>query len=391
MAHSNIAAVNEPPIRNSSPCSSYFRWMPTGAHGLAEMLKAIHDASHNVRLEMYIFQNSGVGEVFRDALIAAARRGATVYVLTDYFGSFLVPEDFWSSLTTAGGQVRRFNLPGWSRFGLRDHRKLLICDERFGFVTSHNIGPEYAGDGVFSGWRDLGLQFEGDLARELAGAFDEMFSISKFRDTHFIWRRHAVRQRRVEAKRAIALLSAPGWKRNHLLHALITDFQSAHSIRILCAYFLPTHRLLRALIRAARRGANVQLVLSAQCDVPLLQNATHCYYRRLLKSGVEIYEYKPQNFHAKMIIVDEDVVYAGSANLDVRSLHLNYELLIRVHSRQVAEEAAEIFCGDLKHCRKIHLKEWTTGRHWWNRAIGRLACFFFTRIDPYLASWSWRR
>ncbi len=314
-----------------------------------------------------------------------------VQVLADAVGSMNLPADFWQPLLAMGGECRRFNLPDRIRFGLRDHRKLMVCDEHLAFVGGVNIGPEYLGDGVTSGWRDLAVQFQGVLARELAGAFDEMFAHAKFKHPRFAWIRHAIRQRRLHVGHATVLLIAPGWKHNPMIRLLARDFKHAESIRIMAAYFLPTGRVLHALRRAARRGAKVQLLLAGRSDVPHMRMAARSLYRRLLKSGVEIYEYQPQILHAKMIIVDENVVYAGSANFDVRSLHLNYELLLRVEHRRLAEEAGEIFSGDLAHCHRVEMDAWLKTRHWWRRWLDHCAYFLAARIDPFLSSFSWRR
>src|SRR5207245_8310130 len=112
-------------------------------------------------------------------------------------------------------------------------------------------------------------------------------------------------------------------------------------------------------------------------------------YRRLLREGVEIYEYQPQILHAKLIIIDE-VVYAGSANLDQRSLNINYELMIRFDSQQVAGQAREIFAANLGHCRRVTVKEWRKSRSLWRRLKQRWAYFLLARVDPYVARRQWR-
>ncbi|HVU38362.1 MAG TPA: phospholipase D-like domain-containing protein, partial [Opitutales bacterium] len=180
--------------------ASHFHWLKTGAHALAEMLAAIAHAKENIRLEMYIIQPDAQGEKFRDALTAAARRGVRVRVLADAFGSMYLKPDFGHALIAAGVEFRYFNLPGEGRSALRDHRKLMICDDARAFVGGLNIGGEYAGDGVAAGWRDLGLEFQGTLAGELGRAFDEMFELAEFRHPRFAWLRHAIRQRRLEAE-----------------------------------------------------------------------------------------------------------------------------------------------------------------------------------------------
>ena len=105
-----------------------FQWLHTGAEALAEMLAAIAAAQRSVRLEMYMFDPSPVADHFREALSDACRRGAKVQVLVDAFGSMALPEGYWETLRAAGGEIRRFNPNGLKRFGIRDHRKILVCD-----------------------------------------------------------------------------------------------------------------------------------------------------------------------------------------------------------------------------------------------------------------------
>ena len=172
-----------------------FQWLPTGGEALAEMLAAIAAAQRSVRLEMYIFDPSPVADHFRDALADACRRGATVQVLVDAFGSMSLPDGYWETLRAAGGQVRRFNPNGLKRFGIRDHRKILVCDDDLAIIGGANIAAEYHGDGVASGWRDLGLKIRGPLAAELAAASDEMFARADVRHKPFSRLRKSARQK----------------------------------------------------------------------------------------------------------------------------------------------------------------------------------------------------
>jgi cardiolipin synthase len=142
-------------------------------------------------------------------------------------------------------------------------------------------------------------------------------------------------------------------------------------------------------MRRAREGAPVQLILAGRSDVLLSKLAGQHLYRSLLRSGVEIYEYQPQILHSKLFILD-DIVYVGSANLDTRSLHINYELLIRLTKTQLADEARAIFAEDLKHSRRIHPAAWQASRTFWRKLKERWAYFILARVDPYLARRQWR-
>ncbi len=160
-------------------------------------------------------------------------------------------------------------------------------------------------------------------------------------------------------------------------------------MKIVAAYFLPTWRLRRQIAATAQKGGQVQLVLAGKSDVKLSQSAGRSLYRRLLRAGVEIHEYQPQILHAKLVIID-DAVYVGSANFDLRSLHFNYELMVRVRSEEFAAQARGIFAAQLAHCRRITFDDWRTSRTFWERVKQRFAYLLLVRIDPYIARWQWR-
>jgi cardiolipin synthase len=373
---------------------SSFRWMCTGDQALAEMLDAILAAKISVRLEMYIVHTSAIAERFRQALINACQRGLHVRVVVDGLGSITLPDSFWEPFKTSGGEFRWFNRVSLLRFGLRDHRKILVCDDAVAFVGGFNIAAEYEGDGVTRGWRDLGLKICGPMAKHLSDAFDEMFDLAAHRHKFFprLRKLPQSKSKTVQSPDAEVLLSVPGRKFNPLKRALSHDLKRAENVQIICAYFLPTWKIRRDLRRVLRRGGRVQIILPAKTDVPLSQLAARSLYRRMLRAGMEIYEYEPQVLHAKMILID-DIVYAGSANLDPRSLNLNYELLVRLKNPELVAEAREIFVKDLPHCRRIEWESWRKERNFWSRLKGRWAYFILARLDPYISrrQWKWMR
>jgi len=256
-------------------------------------------------------------------------------------------------------------------------------------VGGFNIASEYDGDGVTSGWYDLGVQIEGPLAAQLVAAFDEMFGRADFQYKRFMALRKFDAKKTVTAPHEQLLLSGPGRGRNPIKHALKNDLARARNVEIIVAYFLPTWSIRRQLVQVVRHGGRVQLVLAGKSDVALSQLAGQSLYRRFLKSGVEIHEYQPQILHAKLIIID-DVVYAGSANLDQRSLNINYELMIRFEGKEIAEPAREIFANTLKHCQPITFEGWRKSRTLWRRLKQHWAYFLLVRIDPYIARLQWK-
>ena len=288
-----------------------------------------------------------------------------------------------------GARCAQFNPLALDRLGIRNHRKLLVCDERVAFVGGFNIASEYDGDGVTRGWFDLGLRVSGQLPAQLAATFEQMFARADFQHKRFIRLRKSTARKMVLTANEQLLLSGPGRGRSPFKRALRRDLARATNVQIMVAYFLPTWRIRRDLTRIARRGGTVQLILPGKSDVLVSQLAGQSLYRRFLKAGVQIHEYQPQILHAKLIIAD-DIVYVGSANLDPRSLDINYELMIRFDHKAMADQARAIFARSLTHCRPITREEWRQSRTIWRRLKQRWAYWLLVRIDPYIARRQWQ-
>jgi cardiolipin synthase len=348
------------------------------------MLAAIQAARCSIRLEIYIFGDSPLGRRFRDEFVRAAERNVEVRVLIDAVGSFSLPTSFWDPLLAAGGYFRWFNPVRLGRMSYRDHRKILVCDDNVAFIGGFNIAPEYEGDGVRRGWRDLGMEIRGKPAESLAVAFDAAYARATFDHKPLQRLRKATSRLTMAGPNWRLLLSGPGRGYNFLKRALAADLASARDVQIICAYFLPTWRLRRELIRVVQRGGRVQLILAGKTDVLLSQLASHRLYRLLLRKRLQIFEYQPQILHAKLIIIDE-YVYAGSANLDARSLNINYELLVRITEPRVVVTAREIFAEALSHSRAIDAKSWRKSRSFWTKVLEGWAYYLLARVDPWWA------
>jgi cardiolipin synthase len=360
-------------------------WLASVDEAYRQMLAALAAARTSVRLEVYIFKSGGPGDRFRDALVAAALRGIKVRVLLDGFGSHELPPDYWRELEAAGGEAGVFNPLALDRLVIRNHRKLLVVDDKTAFVGGFNIAPEYVGDGVTRGWHDLGLALSGAMIRCLAASFEAMWAYREFRHPRGIrLRQSRLRHRLKDSGSADVMATGPGIGRNAFRLALRRALQTARDVRIVSSYFLPGFRLRRALQRVARRGGRVQLILAGKSDVRLAQAAGRSLYRPLLRAGVEIFEYQPQILHAKLAIVD-DAVFVGSANLDARSLGINYELMVRLVDPALAAQGRALFAADRARSLPISLAAWRQSQTWATRWRGIVARFVLTKIDPWLA------
>lgn len=364
-------------------------WMRSGDEVFPAMLAAIGQARQSICLESYMYAAGQLGAAFREALIAARQRGVNVRVLVDAIGSLELPDSYLEPLRAVGGEVRVFNPLALRRMSIRDHRKLLVCDQSVAFVGGFNISDDYQGDGIERGWRDVGARFEGGLVDELAASFEEMFALADFLHKRPVRLQRARQKRVVSEANVQLLLSGPGRGRSPIRRALLADLRRARRVQIAVPYFIPSWGLRRQLARAARRGGLVQLLLPGKCDVTLAQLAGRSLYRGLLRAGVEIYEYQPQVLHAKLYVLD-DAVYVGSSNLDPRSLTINYELLVRRQDASEAARAREIFADSLAHSRRIEREELRRNSTLWLRMKEYFAYWLLVRVDPHVARKQWR-
>ncbi len=362
-------------------------WLASGAVGFPRMLDAIESATRLIRLEMYLIQPSPIAEEFLIALLQSVRRGVHVRVLVDAVGSSALPESFFAPLIDAGGEVRRFNRWGSSLVLARDHRKLLICDESVGYVVGFNLAPEYAGDGVESGWRDVGLEIRGASVGALARIFDAQFLSAVTRPRSVIRVRPRREQTSLHLDNHTTLFPvSPGIGLSRLMQAMLDDVQVANDMTLVTPYFIPPPPLRRALRRAVKRGARVRLILPGESDVPLAKAAARHLYSGLLRAGVEIWEYQPQILHAKLLLLD-DVLFLGSSNLDQRSLHLNFEVMLRLNVPAIVDIARDDAENMVQFSRRIDKNTWRKSRSWSDQLRDRWAYFMLNRVDPWV---TWR-
>ena len=369
--------------------ASNYQWYCAGDEIFPDMLAAIDAAEKTICFEIYIFSDCPLGERFRAALTRAVERGVFVRALVDSMGSLELPAKFWEPFQKAGGTMKWFNPVALKQLWIRNHRKLLICDEKVAFIGGYNVATEYEGDGVTRGWFDVGMKIQSPLIAQLLSSFEEMFARAELRHRHFSRLRRSTSKKTVSQQEGQLLFSGPGRGPSPVKRAVIADLSDARDVKIIMAYFLPGWRLRQQLMRVARRGGKVRLILAGKSDVFLSQFAGRSLYRRLMAAGVEIYEYQPQILHAKLILID-GAVYTGSANLDPRSLQINYELMIRFQKPELVEGAQEIFKKTLKHSLQVEPAEWRKSRTLWRRFKYRLAYWLLMRLDPWVARRQWR-
>ncbi|MGE0481731.1 MAG: cardiolipin synthase, partial [Phycisphaerae bacterium] len=303
---------------------------------------AIRSAKHHVHLLYYIWQPDQTGLYFRELLIDKARAGVQCRLLLDSVGCLGLGRRFVRPLLDAGVQVAFF-LPLWrlrKRFSLhlRNHRKIAVVDGTIAFTGSQNIGDEYRGRlKRLSPWHDTHMRICGPAALFLAQTFAEdwLFATREHLDLDAYYHDPGHPGDSIVQ----VLPTGPDQDVSALSQVVFAAVSAAQeSIRIEVPYFVPDPPLVSALQHACYRGVRVQIVLPTRTDAPLVLWAGRSYYAELMQAGVEVVEYDAGVLHSKIMTVDDRWCMLGSANMDVRSFRLNFEVTALVYDRLVAHQ-----------------------------------------------------
>ena len=346
-----------------------------GSEFFPALLEAIPQAEASICMEFYTINDDQTGRTVADALIAAAARGVRIYLLYDYIGCFDTPTAFFKRLSKGGVCCRAFNPPpfrkGLAWFDKRDHRKIVVIDGWRVFTGGMNIADVYSGFGKkHTKWRDVGLRIEGEVGLELLRLFQETWTGEC--GTPPSGCSPAPRPQIVGDAKVSVINGGPHLKRSFIRSAFRLAIAGAsESIIIASPYFIPGPRVIRSLLRAAGRGVRVRLLLPHKSDVPLVRLVSRTYYAQLLRNGVEIFEMDRAVLHAKVLLVDGSWTMVGSANMDLRSFHRNYELNVVVDSHDFGAQVDEMLETDLAGARPIVLHEHER-RGWSVRVLERL-------------------
>ncbi len=299
----------------------------------AWFFEAIERAEHSIWLESYIFEPDGTGRALLEKLTAKARAGVDVRLLIDAFGSlnaYLRPGLF-HPLREAGGQVAFFQPPGSlfkSRINLRNHRKIYLFDQTTLLSGGINLASEYLDPDQPDSWVDMTFRAQGPLVHTYAHTFAQD------------WRHatgEALSLTDASAARgdllAQAVPSGPDMAADTIREVLLSAIaQAQDSLLIVTPYFIPDEPVLEAVLLACKRGVAVTLLTPSVTDHRIFDLGRAPYMRQLHEAGGRIRLYTPTMLHAKALIVDEALAVIGSANLDYRSLLINYELVSLIYT-----------------------------------------------------------
>jgi len=339
-------------------------FIPDGSHFFRLLFDALDRARSSICLEYYLIHADQTGLKLAECLAAACRRDVKVYLIYDYIGCLDTPESYFKTLRTHGVHCVAFNRPSFRRgirwFDRRDHRKVAIIDGTVAFLGGRNIGNEYA---CVSGrsplFNDVGFSLSGPAVPYLGDLFTELWTMEQGLPPDLPpTEAPAISVAPpADTTASITLISGGPHQRRSVIRSAFRVAMATASSELLIAnpYFLPGPLILRSLLRASRRGVKIRLLLPAESDVPIVRLLSRGSYEQLLHAGVEIYEMQQQLLHAKLMLIDGARTVIGSANMDQRSFHRNYEINAHIQCQTFSSQVRAHLLNDFSHAHQITL------------------------------------
>jgi cardiolipin synthase len=323
----------------------------------ADLCDAIRDARQHVHLEYFIIHPDETGRQVLDLLTEKAKAGVEVRLLFDAVGSRRLNRRAVAALLGAKGRCCSFLRVSLLRrriqFNMRNHRKIAVIDGQVGFIGGANIGNEYLGKNPkFGYWRDAQLRLRGPAVAALQGIFVEDWDFASDENL----RGGAYFPELPPAGDAVVQIveSGPDQDTNRIRELVFAAITMARErLWIASPYVVPDQGILDALRFAARLGVDVRILSPRTPDHWLTYFAGRYYFANLMAEGVQLYEYTKGMMHSKIILVDSQWASVGSANLDNRSLHLNFEANCILHSRDLVAELEKAFQHDLRDAARL--------------------------------------
>ncbi len=333
--------------------------------------KELLNAKHHIHLEYYIVKNDDIGNEIKDILIKKAKEGVKVRFIMDRVGSIGIKRSYIKELKDNGIDVVQYSyfLAPLLRYintqiNYRNHRKIVVIDGKTGFIGGINIGDEYLGKGKLGYWRDTHLMIKGDFVMGLQAVFmDDFATIKAVNDEMFTYgdnfKVYFPKMHEYDGKVMQLVKSGPDSQFQSIMQTIFKMITLAKDhIYITTPYFVPNDSIMNAIKVASLSGVDVRILFPGRYDHLVVYYASRTYLEELIKYGVKIYFYDEKSFiHAKTIMVDGEICTVGTANMDIRSFELNYEINAVIYDEETTENLENIFFQDLKRSKRIYKED----------------------------------
>ncbi|MCU6710726.1 cardiolipin synthase [Paenibacillus sp. J5C_2022] len=328
------------------------------------LLEDIAAASHHIHLVYYIVRDDALGRRLVKALAEKAAQGIEVRFLYDHIGSSALPKRFFRELRAAGGMEVAFfpsRIPYLNlKINYRNHRKLAIIDGKVGYIGGFNIGDEYLGlNKHFGEWRDTHLKVKGNAVLQMQAQFLMDWNLAFSGKIELLEHYFPVSDEMPGRIGMQLVASGPDSEEQQIKNAYVKMIYSAEqTICLQTPYFVPDESLLTSLRIAAQSGVDVRIMMPSKPDHFFVYWASRSYMGELLASGIKIYLYERGFLHAKTLVIDSKVASVGTANLDIRSFKLNFEMNAFIYDRDTSNRLMDIFRQDEKECHLLTAEEY---------------------------------
>ena len=334
-----------------------------GNEKFERLIKDIENAKDHIHLEYFIIKDSDIGQKIKNLLIKKSKENVKIKILYDDVGCwrFWFHREFFNEMKSHGIEIvpflpTKFPIIG-GKLNYRNHRKIVVIDGRVGYTGGINIGDEYMGkDKKFGYWRDTHIRIEGTSVYMLQMTFliDWYYNTKEvLLNTNYFPRLNNFGNSMIQV---VASGPDSDWEAIHYAYFLAIC-QAKKSIYIETPYFIPDESILRALKSAAFSGVDVRIIFPKIADHKIVNIASYSYFDDILKSGGRVYLYEKGFIHSKVIIIDNSIASTGSANMDLRSFMLNFEINAFIYDRKVIDLMKEDFFEDMKNSKEINKDE----------------------------------
>lgn len=326
------------------------------------IVEAIRSAKKTVTYAQYFYEDGPVAREVAEALAERCRDGVGVNVLLDAFGTLSMPKEYSELMTRSGCHVAYFRPLGqyvFHRYNNRNHRRILVVDGRVGFTGGSGVSRKWMGNGrVEHHWRDTDIRVEGPVVEYLQAAFAENW----LETTGVVLGGETYFPRPIEPRGDVyaqIVKSSPATGSFAMYTTFLLAVSAAQrTIEITNPYFVLDDKMQQALVKAARRGVRVRVLVPGAIDHNIVRQASRRQFGKMLRTGIEIYEYTPALLHSKTIVIDGVWATIGSTNLDNRSFAVNDELNLIVYNRRVAQRLERIFAEDVAVSKPVTYDDW---------------------------------